>query len=369
MQIWTKRAAAVGLALVTGALPLSAQQRSTLDQDNNIRYGTAAAEWLLIPVGARATALGSAFSSLSTDVTAMYWNPAGLSMLTGGSAALSAMEYVADTRSLWFGVATPFGSGQQSVGLSIGTFGFDDQPRYTVDQPNGTGQTYGVSNAVIGVTYGQRFNDRFSFGLTGKYVSESLADATASALALDIGTLYQTELGGRTIRGSFVINNLGGNLEHSGSNLQVDVPVNDPLLPSGTTRAVELRTKGWSLPVSFKVGVAYDVISSASSRLTTAGEFWQPTGNDVMGALGAEYALMNIAESGFSVAARAGFNYDPSNYDVAGSDMNGMQGEGLSLGGGVGYAFSEARMAGVDYAYRNMGLLGGRHMFSLSLGW
>ena len=31
-------------------------------------------------------------------------------------------------------------------------------------------------------------------------------------------------------------------------------------------RAVELRTKGWDLPVSFKVGVAYDVISSAESR-------------------------------------------------------------------------------------------------------
>lgn len=369
MHTWKKRAATAFVALVAAAPPLSAQQRSVGEQENNIRYGTAAAEWLLLPVDARATALGSAFSALASGISSMYWNPAGLSLMPSAGAMLSHLDYVADTRQIWFGVATPLGSGERAIGLSIGTFGFDDQPVYTVDDPDGTGQTYSVSNAVVGLTYSQRFNDRFSFGLTGKLVSENLAEATATTLAADIGTTYVTEVAGRTIRGSFVILNLGGELEHRGSRLQLDLPVDDPTLPGGTTRNAELLSKGWDLPVSFKVGVAYDVLSAANQRLTAAGEFWQPSANDVMGALGAEYALTGIGDSGFTAALRAGFNYEPSNFDVEGSDMNGMQSDGLSFGGGLGYQYSESGLASVDYAYRNLGLLGGRHMFSLGINW
>ena len=45
--------------------------------------GTAGAQFLRIPVGARAIALGKAYTSLAADGAALYWNPAGVMRTPG----------------------------------------------------------------------------------------------------------------------------------------------------------------------------------------------------------------------------------------------------------------------------------------------
>ena len=52
-----------------------AQLFPTLGQQ---RVGISTAEFLKIGVGSRATAMGETFIAISNDVTALYWNPAGL---------------------------------------------------------------------------------------------------------------------------------------------------------------------------------------------------------------------------------------------------------------------------------------------------
>lgn len=367
MRKFWQRSLVAGLAVLSASTPIAAQQLSDEEQQNNIPYGTRAGEFLLLPVGGRATALGSAYTALADDISALYWNPAGVALMGSRQAMVSYIDYIDDTRQVWVGFATPFGAGDKSIGIQLGTFGFSDQPEYTVDEPDGTGTTYSVNMSQIGLTYAQQFNDRFSFGATGKFVQENLAGASASTFAVDIGTTYQAELAGRTIRGAFTITNLGGSLKHTGSDLQTDLPELDPNLPPGE-KPVELSTKAWELPTAFRVGVAYDVISSSNSRLTAAGEFAQPTGNDVAGAVGAEYALTNIGDSGFNAALRGGFNYEGDNgLDVGSSRMNGLNGDGLSFGGGLGYMLSETTGLNVDYAYRDKGLLGQQHLFSMGL--
>jgi long-subunit fatty acid transport protein len=369
MKSFWKRTLLGGLVLALTAVPLAAQTRSALEQENNVPYGTASGEFLLLPVGARGTALGSAFSALADDVTSLYWNPAGLALMAGRQALVSHIDYIADTRHTWFGVATSLNGGVRAVGASVGIFGFSDQPEYTVEQPDGTGRTYDVALSVVALTYSQQFNDRFSFGLSGKFINENLAGAAGSTIAADIGTNYHTQIGGRPIRGSFVITNLGGTIEHRGSRLQAEIPTADPTLPPGL-RQMELKAKDWGLPATFKVGVAYDVLSNGNSRLTTAGEFWQPRGNDVSGTVGAEYMLSDVGRSGFSVALRGGFHYEPDNgLDLTDSSLNGMQGDGLSLGAGIAYAMGSRSAASVDYAFRNKGLLGNQQLFSLGVRW
>ena len=45
------------------------------------RVGTTAAPFLKIGVGARALAMGEAYTTLSEDATGLFWNPAGLAKL------------------------------------------------------------------------------------------------------------------------------------------------------------------------------------------------------------------------------------------------------------------------------------------------
>src|SRR5690606_34625226 len=50
------------------------------------KRGTTAADFLGIPVGARATGMGSAITASVDDLSSLYWNPGGLSLLNGGAA-------------------------------------------------------------------------------------------------------------------------------------------------------------------------------------------------------------------------------------------------------------------------------------------
>ena len=44
------------------------------------KTGTTAAKFLSLGVGSKAVGMGGAFTSVANDATAMYWNPAGLSL-------------------------------------------------------------------------------------------------------------------------------------------------------------------------------------------------------------------------------------------------------------------------------------------------
>ena len=103
----TRSVATIALLAALSA-PATAQ---VVDNTDNTAYGTVAAEFLLLGAGARGTALGGAFAALTTDVTALYYNPAGLSQMARPTAMVSSYDYLADTRYTWFGAAFPMAGG------------------------------------------------------------------------------------------------------------------------------------------------------------------------------------------------------------------------------------------------------------------
>jgi hypothetical protein len=361
----------VAAALCAAAVGDAAAQGIT-GEYNNIGYGTKAGEFLLLPVGGRGAALGSAFSALADDATALYWNPAGIGFQRKGSVHLSRLQYLADTDYTWGGLSVPLGSSATwLVGFQAGGFSFGDQPVRTVDQPDGTGSTYSNSMFVGGLTVAMNVTDRFSFGITGKYVQESLANTTGSAMTADIGTNYHTNVAGRPFRASFAIMNIAGELRQSGSDLNIEVPVADPSIPNRQDPA-EFRTQGYSLPSSFRIGLAWDAVNSARNTLTLAGDFWQPAQNSTSTALGAEFTF-RPSDSGLAVALRGGYSYEPDRtYEARGDNgvaFDDDSTDGLSFGGGIGYRPTTGLGLSLDYAYRNMGLLGNTNLFSVSIGW
>jgi len=262
--------------------------------------------------------------------------------------------------------------------VQLGNFGFSDQPIYTPDQPDGTGGTYSVSQTFVGLSYAQNFSDRFSAGLTAKYISDRLAAVSGRAFAVDFGTSFHARAAGRPIRASFVIQNLGSTLQHSG--VPLDETVSRPPVPGQVDvpqegQPAELKTKDWGLPVQSRVGVSLEAVSSQQTRVTFLSEFSQPNNSRAGFSVGSEVAFSDIGKTGFFVAGRGSYAYQSdNNLDVssAAGFATGVSSrenrDGLAGGIGVGYRRGSVGL-GFDYAYRDMGVLGGTNILSFSVSW
>jgi hypothetical protein len=371
------RILALAAALLSGlSLPAAAQNNNNANQDNT-SYGTTSAEFLLFGAGARGTALGGAFAAIATDVSSVYYNPGGTALVPRMGATIGVYDYIADTRYNWGGIVFPFSGGSRAIGLQVGTFGFKDQPVYTVEQPEGTGSVYSVNETFVGLTLAQNFSDRFSAGLTAKGVFDNLGEASGQAFAVDFGTNFHSQLSGHPIQFSFVLTNLGTNLTYSGNALDVNTPrdpiPNEPQVPQ-EGQPSQFKTAGFNLPTTFRVGLAYDLLTAETSRLTLLGDFNQPNNNRAGFSGGAEWASQHLGGSPFGFAVRGSYSYLGSNNlsptnpasQTALSDEENLQ--GLAFGGGLNYGSGDFNV-GVDYAWKYLGVLGGTNFFSITVGW
>jgi hypothetical protein len=287
-------------------------------------------------------------------------------------------DYVADTRYNWGGIVFPFGGGSSAIGLQVGTFGFKDQPVYTVEQPEGTGSVYSVNETFAGITLSRNFSDRFSAGFTAKGVFDQLGEADGQAFAVDFGTNFHSELSGHPIQFSFVLTNLGTNLSYSGQALNTATPRGDipgePTMPENPQPS-QLRTSGFNLPTTFRVGLAYDLMTAENNRLTLLGDFNQPNNNRAGFSGGAEWNSQHLGGSAFGFALRGSYSYQAANNlsladpqsQTALNDEENLQ--GLAFGGGLNYAAGGDFNLGLDYAWKYLGVLGGTNFFSVSVGW
>jgi hypothetical protein len=364
------------LNAVPAGLAAQNETGQPVGQEDNTSYGTTSGEFLLLGAGARGTALGGSFAAIVTDVSALYYNPAGAALLERPGIMVGTYDYLADTRYSWGGVAFPLSGGARTIGFQLGTFGFKDQPIYTEEQPNGTGGTYSVNQTLVGGTFAQNFSDRFSAGITAKYVNDRLGTVSGSAFAVDFGTNFHASLNNHPVKFSFVLANIGSNLSYEGTGLQGNVPRTPipgedetPTLPQQSN----LLTKDFPLPTTFRVGLAYDVLTGENNRLTVLGDFNQPNNNKPGFALGSEWMSNKLGGSNFGFAVRGSFSYtgannlDPQTSQTALNDEETLQ--GLAFGGGLLYGAGNGFSLGLDYAYKYLGVLGPTNFFSFSLGW
>jgi hypothetical protein len=376
MSNFSARNLALVAALLGGLPAVSAAQTDDQINQDNTPYGTTAAEFLLFGAGARGTALGTAYSAIANDVSALYYNPAGIALMSRAGAMVGTYDYVAETRYSWGGIAFPFSGGSRSVGIQVGTFGFKDQPVYTAEQPEGTGSVYSVSQTVAGLTFAQNFSDRFSAGITAKGVFDNLGEASGQAFAVDFGTNFHAQLSGHPIRFSFVVSNLGTNLNYSGSALQTEAPRDsvpgEAEVPQNPQPA-EFRTKDFPLPTIFRVGLAYDLVSGDNNRLTLLSDFNQPNNNAAGFSAGGEWMTQRLGGTAFGFALRGSYSYAAANnldpVDPATTALGDEENlQGLALGGGLNYGSGNFNV-GFDYAWKYLGVLGSTNFFSVSLGW
>ncbi|HEX7356842.1 MAG TPA: PorV/PorQ family protein [Ignavibacteriaceae bacterium] len=296
------------------------------------RAGISTAQFLKIGVGGRATAMGDAFVAISNDVSALYWNPAGLTQFSENQIMFSHNQWVVDINHDFIGAVYHLDDAN-AFGVSLTSLSMDQMKVTTEYAPFGTGEYFGFSDLGISISYSRKMTDQFSFGGTVRYIEESLDKLKMRGVMIDLGTYYWTGLG--STRFAVVVSNFGNDLA-----------------PDGEVVLVGNRTKSdwqsFSPPTMFRIGFAFEPYENEEHKVTTSIQLNHPNDNSENLSLGFEYTWnkMFFARGGYKI------NVDEQNY---------------SFGAGINVPISIANFS-LDYAYANFTRLGSAHRFSITLG-
>ncbi|MDQ7817219.1 MAG: PorV/PorQ family protein [Melioribacteraceae bacterium] len=258
---------------------------------NVSKKGTSAAPFLSIGQGAKATGMGSAFVAISDDPSAIFWNPAGLTKVEGVGVIFDHTQWIADINYNFFAASYNLGD-YGSIGVSFLTSSMDDMPVTTIMDPEGTGETFNVSDAMFSLGYAINLTNNFSIGFNGKFVHQKIWKMDATAFALDIGVQYVTPFDGAVLAMS--ISNFGTKMKLDGTSALV---LYDPdLQSSGNNNQIPayLQTDNWELPLNFRVGIAYQPISSNNHKVTLAVDAIHPSDSYESINAGIEYSFSDF---------------------------------------------------------------------------
>jgi hypothetical protein len=169
----------------------------------------------------------------------------------------------------------------------------------TLREPEGTGGTFGASDLSMSISYAKALTEQFSIGGSVKYISQRIWNSTASTVAIDLGVLFQSDFAGIRIGAS--ITNLGGDMRISGKDLNVQHDIDPTIYGNNDQILATLDTDSWPIPLTFKIGLASDVLDIENHRITIAVDALHPSDNDESLNVGMEYHLLNL------ISLRAGY--------------------------------------------------------------
>lgn len=309
------------------------------------KVGGAGGQFLKIGVGARATAMGNAFSAVANDLTSTFWNPAGIAKVNSMAADFSYNSWLSSYSHSFAGIALPLGE-DFTAAVSVISFSSGDIAVTTIEKPEGTGAKYQIGDIMLGLTVGGNLTDQFSFGFSAKVVNNKISTLSSTGLVIDIGTLFDTQFMG--IKIGFSIHNLGLKQSFEGSELNMVKKLWSSM--NATPLDGNFNSYDYSLPIIFRAGLSSEVYKDEEHSVLVAGEFDTYFDVKEQFSLGAEYVWNDL------LALRGGY--------IFGQDQ-------LGLTGGVGLKYDADAFSGrIDYSInptKNLGLVN-RISIGINLG-
>lgn len=280
--------------------------------------GTSSGQFLKLGAGARATGMGEAYSAVADEASAIYWNPAALARIPNFSMTFMHAALLADISYEFFGYGQRLG---HSGVLGLG-FQYLSMPAFHETDSSGfeTGTSFNPRDMGVTLAYSFLLGENYSVGISGKHIRSEI-DKAASTFAADFGILATP--GGKNLRLSLVVQNLGGKLKFDQKS--------DPL------------------PLNMKVGSSFHISENWLMGLDAS----FPRDNRPYAALGTEYQVNCSPAFGF--AGRVGFNSRSL------GDVNNFN--GISLGAGVNF-----KTIKLDYAFLPFGSIGTTNRISVTIG-
>jgi opacity protein-like surface antigen len=333
----------LAVLLVAGSTPSRAQLFRT-----TAKVGTTSAQFLKIGAGARALGMGGTAAGVTGDISSIYWNPATLARLNVNSElTFNHAEWLADINYDFVAGILPIGD-LGMFGFSVVSMTVPDEPVRSEQFPEGDGRFWDANALAIGITYSKALTDRFSIGFTAKYISESVWSESATGFAIDVGTLYNSPIDGLTLGAS--ISNFGTNMKLDGRDLYFNEDPNGDPGSGPNNIPSQYRAESYPLPLSFRIGVAWDIDVAEEIRVTPAVDATHPNDNTEYVNAGLEAAWREI------VFARVGYK----SLWLRDSE------QGLTWGLGVHYGITNVGTIKLDYAFADYGRL--ENIQYLSLG-
>jgi hypothetical protein len=266
---------------------------SILDaEDAPNKSGTSAAQFLKIGVGARPMALGGAFVAATNDAYSLYWNPAAITKVNSPTVAGVYTNWFADISHQFFAFILPIDE-NSGIGFQATFLNMDDMEITTIENPHGTDEFFEAYDLSLGISYAVRLTEFFALGITGKYIEQTIYNESASAFAMDLGSLLDIPYHGLKL--GMRMSNFGGKMQLDGRDLirEFDLNPNNTLNVGVESR---LKTEPWDLPLIFQVGLAMDVVGdmesyfpSEYSRVTVSIDGSHPTDSPEFASFGLEY--------------------------------------------------------------------------------
>ena len=250
--------------------------------------GTTAASFLKIGIGARASAMGEAFTALASDGTSLYWNPAGLTQLPAKEVSATYNSWLQEINQGYLTFSFPTARGTMGVGANYVNMG-KIEGRDEYGSPTGD---FTASDTHVFIGYATKFKT-VAWGLTLGTLQDVIKEDRKTSFLANVGFLY---------------------------------PVSERLSLGAVAQNIASKLGSDPLPLTFKLGAA-----SKLKNVTLALDIAKPQDNEVYYCLGAEWWLRD------ALALRAGYK------------TNQDQGEGWSAGLGFKFGRNDLDYAYVPY--------------------
>ncbi|MFP4228270.1 MAG: PorV/PorQ family protein [Salinivenus sp.] len=330
------------LLLVLSGLSVSAAHGQRI-----AKYG---ADFLAGGVDGRALGMGGAYVSLADEVSAGYWNPAGLSHLTYPEISYMHVERFAGAVSFDYGAVAFPATERSTVGVSVFRSGVNDivntlnawDPVRQQPKPNYESliTTFSAADWALFVGYSRQVDERLSVGVTFKGIRRAIGDfANAWGYSMDVAAQYRSgpyRVGAvvqdvSTMLQSWSVNRSAFELDDADINPETGEPftfqeVFDQDLPEGGT-ALVLPVARLGAGAEWPVGNEHALTVALDADVAPDGQrAFVPNIGDVSirPRLGAAFAYKGVAE------LRGGIQRIRYN-DTFGLDLTPSVGAGLDL--------------------------------------
>ncbi len=325
------------------------------------RVGTTSGNFLELGYGTVGNSMGDAHVSNVRDLSAVYWNPAGLSYINTNETQFMYMPWIASMNSIFgaVGVKIP---GMGNLALSIMSMDYGEMNVTNMDFQEGTGETFSSADMAFSLTYARKLAQWFAFGSSFKYISSRIWHTKASAIAGDLGVIINTHFFSPTgnrkdgLNIGMSISNYGTRMQYDGMDLLRSIDIKEDEAGNYSNVQGQFTLKAWELPLIYRFGISVTPIVTKYHRLLVAIDALHPNNNSESINIGSEYQLKAGSFGNFFL--RGGYK---------GLFMNNSQ-FGLTAGFGIEIFMIGQRSLYLDYSFQDIGILGTTQSYSIKIG-